>query len=36
MVDCHSFFDVRWPSAWLAGWSRKRLTWYEEPVPPEA
>ena len=35
MVDCHSFFDVALAERVARRLEPQRLTWYEEPVPPE-
>lgn len=35
MVDCHSFFDVRQSIDVATRLEPCRLTWYEEPVPPQ-
>jgi galactonate dehydratase len=35
MVDCHSFFDVPLAIRVAERMDSLRLTWYEEPVPPE-
>jgi len=35
MVDCHSFFDVALAERVARELLPYRLTWYEEPVPPE-
>jgi galactonate dehydratase len=35
MVDCHSFFDVPLAIRVAERLGPARLTWYEEPVPPE-
>jgi L-alanine-DL-glutamate epimerase-like enolase superfamily enzyme len=35
MIDCHSFFDVEQSVAVAGRLEPYKLTWYEEPVPPE-
>jgi len=35
MVDCHSFFDVELAVRVAGRLEPQRLTWFEEPVPPE-
>jgi galactonate dehydratase len=35
MVDCHSFFDVELAARVAKELEPVKLTWYEEPVPPE-
>lgn len=36
MVDCHGFFDVPLAVRVARSLEPQRLTWYEEPVPPES
>lgn len=35
MIDCHSFFDVDLAESVARRLEPQKLTWYEEPVPPE-